>query len=187
MRTQLHPQGAQPAPYFGPCLLWLNGWMDQDATWYEVSFGPGRIVLHGNQLPLPKGAQPPIFDPYLLWSKCCGRMAGWIKMPLGRKVGPSDIVLDGDPAPLPKKAAEPPIFGPCLLWPNGRVDQDGTWHGGGPRGRPQCARWGPSSPSPKKGPQPPPFLAHFYCDQTAACIKMPLSMDVGIGPGHILL
>jgi len=41
-------------------------------------------------------------------------------MPLGREVGlsPSDIVLDGDPAPLPQKGAEPPIFGPCLLWPN---------------------------------------------------------------------
>jgi len=44
-------------------------------------------------------------------------------MPFGTQVGlsPSDIVLDGDPAPLPKKGAEPaPIFGPCLLWPNGR-------------------------------------------------------------------
>jgi len=28
-------------------------------------------------------------------------------------------VLDGDPAPLPKKGAEPPIFDPFLLWPNG--------------------------------------------------------------------
>ena len=34
LRTQLHPQGAQP-PNFGPRLLWPNGWMDQDATWYE--------------------------------------------------------------------------------------------------------------------------------------------------------
>jgi len=35
-------------------------------------------------------------------------MAGWIKMPLGREVGlgPSDIVLDGDPAlPSPNKGA----------------------------------------------------------------------------------
>ena len=58
-------------------------------------------------------------------------MAGWIKMPLGRDVGlgPDDIVLDGDPAPSPQKGAEPPspIFGPCLLWPNGWMDQDGTW------------------------------------------------------------
>jgi len=59
-------------------------------------------------------------------------MAGWIKMPLGMEVGlgPSDIVLDGDPAPLPKKGAEPPIFGPCLLSPNGWMDiQPGNGEG----------------------------------------------------------
>jgi len=26
--------GRQP-PLFGPCLFWPNGWVDQDATWYE--------------------------------------------------------------------------------------------------------------------------------------------------------
>jgi len=39
-------------------------------------------------------------------------------MVLGMEVGlgPGHIVLDGDPAPLPKKAAQPPsIFGPFLL------------------------------------------------------------------------
>ena len=36
------------------------------------------------------------------------------------------------------------IFGPCLLWQNGRMDQDGTWHGGGPWSRPHCIRRGPS-------------------------------------------
>jgi len=32
-------------------------------------------------------------------------------MPLGMEVGlsPDDIVLDGDPAPLPKNGAEPPL------------------------------------------------------------------------------
>jgi len=55
-------------------------------------------------------------------------MAGWIKMPLAMDVGlsPDDFMLDGDPAPLPKKGAELPIFGPRLLWPNGWMDQDGT-------------------------------------------------------------
>ena len=36
--------------------------MDQDATLYC----PGHIALDGTQLP-PKGAQPPIFGPCLLW------------------------------------------------------------------------------------------------------------------------
>jgi len=42
-------------------------------------------------------------------------------MPLVTEVGlgPGDIVLDEDPAPVPKKGAETPIFGPFLLWPNG--------------------------------------------------------------------
>jgi len=47
-------------------------------------------------------------------------------MPLAREVGldPGHIVLDGDPAPPPPKGHNPlPIFGPCLLWPNGRSSQ----------------------------------------------------------------
>ena len=39
------------------------------------------------------------------------------KMPLGMEVGlgPDDIVLDRDPAPLPKKWAEPPNFWPTFI------------------------------------------------------------------------
>jgi len=79
-------------------------------------------------------------------------------MPLGMEVGlgPRDFVLDGDPAPRPLNGVEPPIFGPCLLWPNGWMDQDSTWHGVGLRSRPQCATWGPSS-LPKKGDRAPNF------------------------------
>jgi len=71
-------------------------------------------------------------------------MVKWITMPLGMEVGlgTGDFVLNEDPAALPKKGAEPPppIFGPCLLWPNGWMDQEGTLHGDGPRSRPHCAR-----------------------------------------------
>jgi len=31
------------------------------------------------------------------------------------------------------------------------------------------------------------FSAHFYCGQTVVFIKMPLGMQVGLGPGHIVL
>ena len=53
----------------------------------------------------------------------CGQTTGWIKMPLGTKVGlgPGDIVFGEDPAP--PKLAQPPIFGLCLQWPNGRPSQ----------------------------------------------------------------
>jgi len=47
-------------------------------------------------------------------------------MKLGLEVGlgPGHIVLDGVPAPPPKKKNwhRPPIFGPCPLWPNGWMD-----------------------------------------------------------------
>ena len=104
----------------------------------------------------------------------------------------------GIKVPLPKKGAEPPIFGPCLLWPNGWnrwMDQYATWCGGSSRPRRRCARWGPSSPSLGKGAQPPPqgaqppprFSAHVCCNQTAGWIKMPLGTKVGLGPGYIVL
>jgi len=77
----------------------------------------------------------------------CGQTVGWIGIPLGMVVGfvPNHIVLDGDPVGL-QKAQPLPIFGPCLLWPNGWMDQYATWYGGRPRPRQQCVRWGPSSP-----------------------------------------
>ena len=59
-------------------------------------------------------------------------MAGWIKLALGMEVGlcRGHIVLDGDPAPIPKlEGAEPLILGPFLLWPNGWMHQDATWYG----------------------------------------------------------
>jgi len=69
-------------------------------------------------------------------------------MPLGTELGlgPGDFVLDGTPLLLPKKGGggASPIFGPCLLWPNGWMDQDATWYGGRPQRRGICIRWRPS-------------------------------------------
>ena len=78
-----------------------------------------------------------------------------------------------------------PIFGPFLLWANGWMHQDDTWHGGRPQPRRLCVRWGPS-PLPKKGAElPPQFSAHFYCGQTAGC--MPFGMEVGLNSGDFVL
>jgi len=64
-------------------------------------------------------------------------------LPLGTEVGlaQNDIVLHVDPA-SPYKRHSPPIFGPCLLWPNGCMYQDTTWYGGRPQSRRHCVRWG---------------------------------------------
>jgi len=83
-------------------------------------------------------------------------------MPLGIEVGvgPDDIVLDGDPAFPPQKGggAPSPIFSPCLLWPNGWMDEDGTWHGGGP-GR--IVLDGAPAPLHENGAEPPIFRPIF--------------------------
>jgi len=129
------------------------GWIKM-ALGVEVNLSPGDFVLDGNPA-------PSIFGQCLLRPN-----SAWIKIPLGTDVGlgPDDIVLNGDPAfPSPKGVGAPaPIFGPCLLWPNGLIDQDDIWHGGGPWSRPHCARWGPSYPPQKMG-QSPQFSAHFCC------------------------
>jgi len=92
------------------CWCMVAKQMDQNETWHG-----------GRPRPWPHcvtwGPSPPPFSAYV----CRGPTAGWIKMPVATKVdlGPGHIVLDGHPAPPPKGAQQPPLFGPCLLWPNG--------------------------------------------------------------------
>jgi len=54
-----------------PTLLWPNGWMDEDATWYGSR--PPRRQHCIRRVPMKrsaKGAQhPPLLDPYLLWPR----------------------------------------------------------------------------------------------------------------------
>jgi len=188
--------------------------MHQDATWYRGRpQRRGLCVRWGPSPPPQKGGRVPQFSAH----DYCGHMAGCIKMPLGMDVGliPGDFVFDGNPAP-PKKG-KLPIFGPCLLRPNGWMDQDATWYEGKPRPddnvlngdpappakrldrskwhlawrwalvhRPDCARWGRSSP-PQKGSKPPPICGPFELCQTAGCIKIPLGMEVGLSPGDFVL
>jgi len=73
-----------------------------------------------------------------------------------------------------------------VLWPNGWMDQDETLRAGRPWPWPHCVRWGPSSPSPKRG-QSPQFSAHDCCGQMAILIKMPLGMEVGLGQSDFVL
>jgi len=65
------------------------------------------------QIPSPKRGHSPKFSAHVY----CGQTAGWIKMPLGieRGLGPGNIVLDGNPATLPKKGAQPLNFLPMSI------------------------------------------------------------------------
>jgi len=135
----------------------------QTAGWIKMSLGtegrprPGDTVSDGDPAPLlpKKRAQQP--SP-LSAQVYCGQTSARIKMPLGTNIGLdlSDIVLDGDPPP-PKRGHNPRTFGPCLLWPNGWMDQDVTWYIGRRRPRQHCVRWGLSSPPVERGTAAPTF------------------------------
>ena len=110
-------------------------------------------------------------------------------MPLGVDVGlgPDHIVLDGTQL-HPKGHSPLPNFGPCLLCPNGWMDEDATWYEGRPRPKPHCVTWGPSSPLSKWAqPSPRSFQSmsivakwspisdtaeHLYQQPSAACINL---------------
>ena len=69
------------------------------------------------------------------------------------------------------------------------MDQDATWYGDRPRPRRLCVRWEPSSPLPSaKGAQPRSFRPMSVVGgQTAGWSKMPLGVEVGLGPGNFAL
>ena len=149
----------------------------------EVGLSASDIVRWGPSSPAPKRGRNSQFLAHI----CSVQTAGWIKMPLGREVGlsPSDIVLDWDPAPPPQKGAESPIFGPCLLWPDGSMDQHATWHVGRSRPRPHCVRWGRSSPTTNRDGAP-----HFRPISVVAKRRMDEDSTwygIDLSPGHIVL
>jgi len=51
-------KGAEP-PIFGPCYLWPNGWMDQDAIWHEGRPQPRRLCVRWYPAPLLKKEAEP--------------------------------------------------------------------------------------------------------------------------------
>ena len=146
MGSQLPSKGH--SPQFSAHVCWgPNGWMDQDATWHEGRPQPRRVCYMGTHPPPHKGggAPSPIFGPVLVAKRLrtlyyMGTQSPFLqrKQSLGRGTQ---------------------IFGPCLLGPNGWMDQDGTWHGGWPWFWPHCARWGTRSSPTKKGAERPP---HFW-------------------------
>jgi len=102
MGTEVPLSQRGTAPIFGPYLLWPNGSMDQDATWYGgIGLDPSDIALGEDPGPPTQKGVCPQFSAHVY----CGQTAAWIKMSLGMQIGlgPGHIVLDGDPAPPPQK------------------------------------------------------------------------------------
>jgi len=112
------PKGAQPSPNFGPYLLRPNGCIDQIATWYGGRPRPRRLCVRwGPHSPSQERGRS--LTPKLSAHVYYSQTAGWIKMVLGMEVGlsPDDIVmLDGDPAPSPKRGqSHLPNFQPISI------------------------------------------------------------------------
>ena len=99
------PSCRPPPAIFGPCLLWPNGWMDQDATCY--------------------GGRPRPRPHYVRWGPSLNISCTFHYVPRDSKEQyNADCLANGDPAPIRQKGhSSPPLFGPCLLWPNGWMDQ----------------------------------------------------------------
>jgi len=118
------------------------------------------------QLPSPKrGQSTPNFRPIFIVAKRLD--ASRIKIQdatlyAGRPQPRRLCVLWGPSYPQKKRTQPPyPIFGPCLLWPNGWMDEDATWYGSRPWPRQLCIRRVPSYPW--KGHSSPVFSAHVRC------------------------
>jgi len=80
-------------------------------------------------------------------------------MPLGMEIGlvSAQVMLCSIGTWLPPEKGHThshPIFGSCLLWPNGWMDEGATWCGSRPRQRPR----GPSCPRKWHGRPPSPTL-----------------------------
>jgi len=80
-----------------------------------VGLGPGYIVLNRDLAPLPqRGAEPPIFGPYLLPPNGCrDQDATWY----GGMTRPSRLCVRWRPAPPPQKGGDGEathVYGPCL-------------------------------------------------------------------------
>jgi len=119
----------------------------------EVGLGPGDFVLDGDPAPLP------ILLPMYIVAK---RLDG-SRWHLAWSCASAQATLCNMVSQLPLKGAQPPVFGPCRLWPNGRMDEDATWHRRKSRPRPHCVRRGPSSPPRKRHSNPTLFSTYVYC------------------------
>jgi len=104
------PNRGTASPIFGPCLYMRpNGWMDQDATCYEGGPGPRPHRARWGTSSLPKrDTATPGFSVHVY----CGQTAGWIRIAFGTEkgLGPGNIVLDRDRAPLRKGHSSPYVL-----------------------------------------------------------------------------
>jgi len=173
------PKGQSP-PIFGPYLLWPNGCMDQDATWYGDRPQPRRLCVTWDPVSSPKrGLSPsPIFGPFLLWPN------GWIPQAAtwyGGRPQPRGLCVRWGLSLVPKKGRSPQFSahvycGQTAAWIKMPL---ATEVGLGLR---DTVLDGDPAPPTLKGHNPQ-FSANVRCGQTAEWTMMPFGTEVGLGPG----
>jgi len=159
------PTGAQSPPTFGPCLFWLNGWMDQDATWYRGRPLPRRhCVRWRTQLAPEKGHSPPTFWPMSVVAKW---LDGSRCHSLRVRPRPRWHCVTWGTQLAPKKGHSLHFSAnvycghtdTCIRMPLGTKVGLGPGH---------IIRWGPSSPHAKKGAHAPNFCAVSFVTKRLA-------------------
>jgi len=87
----------------------------------EEGVGPGDIALDRK----PAASKKEHSTPHFLAHVYCSQTAGWIQMSLGTEVdlSPSHIFVRWGSSSPKWGTAAAPLFGPCLLGPNGRLSQ----------------------------------------------------------------
>jgi len=97
--------------------------MDQNVTGYGGRPRPSPQCVTWGLSPRIKGSQPPSVRLMPVVDKRLDESRSHFYKNVSLVLG--HIVLHGNPVPPPQKvhSAQPPIFGRCLLWPNGRPSQ----------------------------------------------------------------
>ena len=111
-------------------------------------------------------------------------------MAIGMEVGlgPGHIVLDGEPARLPKKGGTGPQFsanvrcGQTTEWTKVALGMEVDLGPGD-----LVFDGDPATPRTEGTPTTTQFLTHVYCGQPAVWMNTPLGTEVDFGPGHIVL
>ena len=123
----------------------MAGWIKMPIG-MEVGLGPGDFVLDGDSAPLPEmGTDPQFWPMYIVAKRLNGSRCHFVR----RSTSARRRCVRWGRSPPPLKGAHPTVFDPCLLWPNGWMDEYAIWYESRPRPRPHCVRWEHSSPSPK--------------------------------------
>ena len=122
-------------------VLCPNSWMDQNETWHGDRSRPHHIVFDGDPAPpLPKKGTAPNFRPISVVAK---RLVGSRCHLMVRRYRPRHrrhlYVLDVTHL-SPKGGGISPHFSAHVLWPDGWMDQDGTWYECRRRPRRHCVR-----------------------------------------------